>query len=315
MAKNGSIFLPANLEISHPSSVEDLLDWAVYFANNPLEEFFVAAFPGNRRLAVCRTLDHFAGKITKRVAYVPVGRLVSAGRFLLNGSAGFNVIAYSGTNRTSDDCDRFVSFARIAGNWLAAYPPAWWQNPTLCSAEALWMGALSLVAPTSSRISDIARGEIAFIADPWMATIAALRSWSRGGPEQLSPGITPGTGHNLGGPEAESHSNDPVLPQAAQGDLQKIELTNRQILILRTMVALKAFDDASRQPQRAIVARLDAAQTKVNFKNDFGDLKNHGLTSSRKGRDGGIWLTTEGISYISSRPNSKADFVPNGSFF
>jgi hypothetical protein len=72
--------------------------------------------------------------------------------------------------------------------------------------------------------------------------------------------------------------------------------TDRQKLMLETMLAMEATSEAMRQPQEAIVKGIHPKHDPNNYKRDFGILHKHGLTESIRGPDGGVWLTGQGIS-------------------
>jgi hypothetical protein len=74
-------------------------------------------------------------------------------------------------------------------------------------------------------------------------------------------------------------------------------LTLKEVRILRLMASddYKVTSPGDAMTRQAIVEALGEPWVLAIWKDEFGGLKKHGLTASKSGPRGGIWLTAEGI--------------------
>jgi hypothetical protein len=73
-----------------------------------------------------------------------------------------------------------------------------------------------------------------------------------------------------------------------------IHLTDRQRLILETMLDMELISEVRKETHRVIVERINPQHDPDNYKHDFAVLRSKGLTDSIRGPDGGVWLTEKG---------------------
>ena len=73
------------------------------------------------------------------------------------------------------------------------------------------------------------------------------------------------------------------------------ELTDRQLDILQALVTLRAFDKTKRVTTARFVGEIgDGRQNPENFKEPVSVLSSQHLVETRKGSQGGVWLTSAG---------------------
>jgi hypothetical protein len=85
--------------------------------------------------------------------------------------------------------------------------------------------------------------------------------------------------------------------QADTAQASGARLTDRQRLILTTMLDMGAVSRDTKRKQRIIVQRINRNHDPDNYKHDFQVLRNRRLTDAeRRGPDSGNWLTPEGAN-------------------
>jgi hypothetical protein len=87
--------------------------------------------------------------------------------------------------------------------------------------------------------------------------------------------------------------NHPAETQTTTAD-SKSGITDRQRLILETMLDMDIASEASKEPQSVILRKINPNLDTNNYKRAFAGLHKRGLIDSIKGPDGGVWLTDEG---------------------
>jgi hypothetical protein len=81
---------------------------------------------------------------------------------------------------------------------------------------------------------------------------------------------------------------------AGQGEGDSGPLTDRQCLILETMLEHEVTSERRRQTRAAIVRLVNRTHKPQNYNRDFAALVKRGLLRAREGPGGGIWLTPAG---------------------
>jgi hypothetical protein len=74
-----------------------------------------------------------------------------------------------------------------------------------------------------------------------------------------------------------------------------MKLTDRQEVILVTMLKMGATCESGRQTQETIVKRINPKDATAGYKRAFAGLTRRELTGSRPSADGGMWLTDKGM--------------------
>jgi hypothetical protein len=87
----------------------------------------------------------------------------------------------------------------------------------------------------------------------------------------------------------------PAVPVARPAPAREPALTDRQALILETMLELGATSETRRTTRSAVVAAIDPKADVENYKKALHGLGRLGYTGYLLGPDGGIWLTQSGI--------------------
>ena len=91
---------------------------------------------------------------------------------------------------------------------------------------------------------------------------------------------------------------EPLKPEGSATQIEVPALSEKQYLILQTMLALNALSPDTRKTADEIAKAADGKQSDLNvFKPLLSDLtKKHKLTESKTGSGGGSWLTPLGIA-------------------
>jgi hypothetical protein len=76
-----------------------------------------------------------------------------------------------------------------------------------------------------------------------------------------------------------------------------VRLTDRQRLILETMLEMELTSEPRKETHQAIVNRINRHHDANNYKRDFAVLHKKGLIDSIRGPDGGVWLTEQGMHH------------------
>jgi hypothetical protein len=84
---------------------------------------------------------------------------------------------------------------------------------------------------------------------------------------------------------------------------KEVQLSRRQLLILRAMLALGALNSDSRRRVSDIADRAEGASANVDgYKRPLADLNEKGFVRSKEGAGGGSWLTRKGASRAQKLP-------------
>lgn len=166
-----------------PKPVENLLTEAAAAFATDRSRLWLVAFPAELPLNRCDDesgglpeSSPKCGKIIDGVVYLPLRCFTVVGSTGLGGggrSVGFLIDA------SGKQAVRFRDFARRSGAALAAYPPPWFSVTGNASPEVFWAIALMFQSPKARREYSDWRPECRIIAEPWGASCAALRDWTK----------------------------------------------------------------------------------------------------------------------------------------
>src|SRR5262249_24523306 len=109
--------------------------------------------------------------------------------------------------------------------------------------------------------------------------------WCRPGQDPGQRALTERAG-NAAGRESDAG--------ASAYDDEDNSLTDRQRLILETMLDMDLDNETCRAALQQIVTRINPKHDANNYKRDFATLRGKELTGSVRGPDGGVWLTDKG---------------------
>jgi hypothetical protein len=83
-----------------------------------------------------------------------------------------------------------------------------------------------------------------------------------------------------------------VTPEPTEPE--EADLTDRQEMILATMLEHGITSERRRETRRAIVGKINRKHNPQNYNRDFAELVRRGHLKSREGPDGGVWMTPQG---------------------
>jgi hypothetical protein len=100
--------------------------------------------------------------------------------------------------------------------------------------------------------------------------------------------------------EGVGAGGDPAEGEQAEGaDEKPIEaLSPLQYDLLEALRSLKAIDHEKRATGPEIAKKVGGEATEQSVKAPLADLKRRGLVQSKTGRNGGTWLTENGLDFI-----------------
>lgn len=93
--------------------------------------------------------------------------------------------------------------------------------------------------------------------------------------------------------------------QSSRASFNCTHLSQRAMLILQTLLDLKALDEDRRKSTREVAKRADSNDLNSDsFKRQMSQLVKLGLVKSSRGREGGVWLSAEGTKRATKLANS-----------
>jgi hypothetical protein len=96
-------------------------------------------------------------------------------------------------------------------------------------------------------------------------------------------------GEEAGAGEGTGENGTPTAPE-------EVGLTDRQMLILETMLEHEITSDKRRKNRQAIVRKVNRTHNWRTYSRDFAALVKLGYLKSREGPHGGMWLTPQGMT-------------------
>jgi hypothetical protein len=98
--------------------------------------------------------------------------------------------------------------------------------------------------------------------------------------------------------EGAGESSTPLEPK-------KVGLTDRQELILETMLEHQITSERRRENRQAIVRKINPRHKWQNYGRDFAALVKSGFLKSREGPEGGVWMSPQGKAQAESLRSEK----------
>jgi hypothetical protein len=84
--------------------------------------------------------------------------------------------------------------------------------------------------------------------------------------------------------------------QVEESDGPRFELKDREKEVLRAMLILKATSKLKARPRLQVARKADPGSPPSSYFKAIASLTKNGLAESKKGPNGGVWLTSEGVS-------------------
>jgi hypothetical protein len=142
------------------------------------ETFWLAAYPAELRVGRCHQHDSTCGTVADGRIALPWGGLHTLGTVGLGEHGTSALLAFSLLHRSTEEVERFLSFAADAGAALVAHPPTWaWSMRRPGGPATTWIAALLFLAPAAAECVVEKPGGCRLIVQPWAASLAALRDW------------------------------------------------------------------------------------------------------------------------------------------
>ncbi len=160
------------------SLIATLRDWAAREYSASKGTFWLAAYPDGLQLGRCNRHDPACGAVVEGQLVLPWGGLHALGSMNLGEHGPFNLLAFSLLHSSTEEMDRFLSFAADAAAALIAHPPSWGKAIRRAADPATtWLVSLMFLCPASAAYAVEHPGGCRLITQPWAASVAALREW------------------------------------------------------------------------------------------------------------------------------------------
>jgi hypothetical protein len=194
----------------------ELLDEAARRYAADAGSIWLAAFPDGLTVDRCDAHDASWGEVSRgRVAF-PWGCMYGLGVVNLGEHGSYRLLSFLplAGGASPDELERFGRFAAEAGAALVADPPAWGMVSRAGDPASTWVAALMFLAPAAAGYVVERKGGCRLIAQPWAASVAALRDWGSKSPApHIPPTIEPAASVRDGTDQVEK-SDDVDLPAA-----------------------------------------------------------------------------------------------------
>jgi hypothetical protein len=140
--------------------------------------FWLAAFPADLRVDRCDEHDSTCGTVADGRIALPWGGMHFLGTVDMGEHGASALLAFSLLHRSTEEVERFLSFAATAGAALVAHPPTWARSMRRAGGPATtWVAGLLFLAPAAAECVVEKPGGCRLIIQPWAASLATLRDW------------------------------------------------------------------------------------------------------------------------------------------